>query len=118
MFSFSPQSIIFVATAPVDFRKGITGLMAVCQQKLQQDPLQGAIFLFYNKQRISLKLLCFDGQGFLLLTKRLSVGRFKLPLAPDQTLPTHKICYRALHTLIYNGDPVAARFSKNWKALR
>lgn len=117
MFPISPQSIIWVATQPVDFRKGITGLIAVCQQKLGQDPLQGAIFLFYSKNRIALKILCFDGQGFWLITKRLSDQRFKRPVAPDKTLQAHKICYRSLQTLVNNGDPVAAQFSKNWKAV-
>jgi transposase len=117
MFCLSPQSVIWVATQPVDFRKGITGLIAVCQQQLSQDPLQGAVFLFYNKPRVSLKILCFDGQGFWLLTKRLSQGRFKSPGYLDKTRPAYKICYRILQTLIHNGDPIAARFSKNWKAV-
>lgn len=117
MLFLSPQSLIFIATQPIDFRKGIDGLVAVCKQKLNQDPLKGAIFLFYNKPRVSLKILAFDGQGFWLLTKRLSKGRFTLKLSPSTQAPCQKICYRSLYTLIHNGDPVAAQFSKNWRSL-
>jgi transposase len=37
---------IFVATRPVDFRKGIDGLAAVAQQQLRLDPFCGAVFVF------------------------------------------------------------------------
>lgn len=116
MFALTPQSTVFVATEPIDFRKGIDGLAATCQQILGHDPMGGAIFLFYNKQRIALKILCFDGQGFWLLTKCLSQGRFYLPVCTDKTIPSYKICYRSLYILVHNGDPVAANVTKNWKA--
>ena len=32
MLQLTPQSRIFLATQPVDFRKGIDGLAAVCRQ--------------------------------------------------------------------------------------
>jgi len=38
MLQLTPQSRIFVATAPVDFRKGIDGLAAVCRQVLGDNP--------------------------------------------------------------------------------
>lgn len=117
MLLLSPQSQIFVASQPIDFRKGIDGLIAVCRHILHQDPLKGALFLFYNKQRIALKILCFDGQGFLLMTKRLSSGRFSVTFPTPYTVACYSICYRSLQTLIYNGDPIAANFSKNWKPL-
>ena len=34
MIQLTPQSRIFLATEPVDFRKGIDGLAAVCRQRL------------------------------------------------------------------------------------
>ena len=41
MLQLSPQSRIFLATEPVDFRKGIDGLAAVCRQRLGDNPLEG-----------------------------------------------------------------------------
>jgi len=41
MIQITPQMRIFLAVEPVDFRKGIDGLAALCRQKLQCEP--GAI---------------------------------------------------------------------------
>ena len=40
---------ILVATQPVDFRKGIDGLAALCRQVLKVNPMDGALFLFCNR---------------------------------------------------------------------
>ena len=40
MLQLTPQSRIFLATHPVDFRNGIDGLAAVCRQRLGADPLE------------------------------------------------------------------------------
>jgi transposase len=66
MLQLTPQSRILLATAPVDFRKGIDGLAAVCRQKLREQPLSGAVFVFRNRAGTALKLLVYDGQGFWL----------------------------------------------------
>jgi len=44
MLQLTPQSRIFLATEPVDFRKGIDGLAAVCRQRLGDNPLEGAVY--------------------------------------------------------------------------
>lgn len=77
MLQLTPQSIIFVATSAVDFRKGIDGLAAICRNLMLIDPLSGALFLFYNRCKTSFKILVFDGQGFWLIQKRLSKGNFR-----------------------------------------
>ena len=77
MIQITPQMRVLLAVEPVDFRKGIDGLVQVCRQKLQADPLAGALFVFSSRGRKSLKLLVYDGQGFWLCQKRLSEGRFK-----------------------------------------
>ena len=74
MIQLSPQSRIFLATEPVDFRKGIDGLAAVCRQRLGDNPLEGAVYVFRNRSGTSLKLLLYDGQGYWLCMKRLSTG--------------------------------------------
>ena len=115
MLSLTPQSIIFVSTIYVDFRKGIDGLAAVCKQQLAVDPFAGALFLFYNRSYKTMKILLYDGQGFCLFTKRLSKGKFtfKYPAASEALYK--QICYRALHILINNGDPSSAKLAKNWR---
>ena len=55
-----------MAVEPVDFRKGIDGLVAVCRQRLQAEPMNGALIVFRSRRARSLKILAYDGQGFLL----------------------------------------------------
>ena len=76
MLQLTPQSRIVLATEPVDFRTGIDGLAAVCRQGLREQPLSGAIFVFRHRAGTALTLLCDEGQGFWLWTKRRSQGRF------------------------------------------
>ena len=59
MVQLTPQTRIFLATEPVDFRKGIDGLGAVCRQRLGQNPLEGALYVFRNRSGTALKLLLY-----------------------------------------------------------
>ena len=70
---------ILVARDPVDFRKGIAGLAAVCSVHLGEEPLDGTLFVFVNRRRNGLKMLVWTHGGFLLLYKRLEKGRFRWP---------------------------------------
>jgi len=71
-----PQMRLLVAVEPVDFRKGIDGLVAVCRQRLRHDSMSGAVFVFASRNRKSIKLLAYDGQGFWLFPKAAVAGRF------------------------------------------
>ena len=51
MIQITPQMRLLLAIEPVDFRKGIDGLVAVCRQKLATDPMAGALFVFSNRRR-------------------------------------------------------------------
>ena len=51
MIAVMPQMRLLVAVEPVDFRKGIDGLAAVCRQRLQTDPMSGAVFVFGSRNR-------------------------------------------------------------------
>jgi transposase len=113
MLQLAPQSRIFLATQPIDCRKGIDALAAVCRQVLGQQPLSGAVFVFRNRSATALKILCYDGQGFGLCMKRLSQGRFTWwPTSPDAQLP---LCARELLILLWNGDPERAAMATDWR---
>ena len=66
MIQITPQMRLLLAVEPVDFRKGIDGLVQVCRQRLNTDPMTGALFVFANRRRRALKILMYDGQGFWL----------------------------------------------------
>lgn len=109
MLQIAPTTHIFVCNQPVDFRKGIDGLAAVCRIKLDKDPYLGAIFLFRNRNRSAIRILVYDGQGFWLCTKRLSKGKFHW-WPEEDTLDA-----RHIHTLLWNGNPKLAKFSDDWR---
>jgi transposase len=60
MLQITPQMRILVAIEPVDGRKGIDGLAALCRQKLAEDPFSGCIFVFRTRSGTSIKLICYD----------------------------------------------------------
>jgi len=64
MLQLTPQSRIFLAVQPVDFRKGIDGLAALCRNILNENPLGGTVYVFRNRTGTTLKLLAYDGKGF------------------------------------------------------
>jgi transposase len=99
MIQVTPHMRIIVACDPVDFRKGIDGLAAVCSQKLSMDPFSGVMFVFVNKSRQALRILVYDGQGFWMCHKRLSQGRFAWNFSSNESLAA-----RQLQQLLWNGD--------------
>jgi transposase len=107
---------IWLAVEPVDFRKGIDGLVQLCREKLQADPLAGALFVFSSRRRKSLKLLVYDGQGYWLFQKRLSEGRFKWwPQKGDQ--PACGLNPHELQLLLWNGDPMSVKAAPMWRRI-
>jgi transposase len=76
MIQITPQMRVLVAIEPVDGRKGIDSLARLCQEKLAEDPFSGCVFIFRSRRGTTVRLLTYDGQGFWLLIKRLSKGRF------------------------------------------
>ena len=113
MLQLTPQSRVFLACEPADFRRGIDGLCALCRQRLAEDPLSGAIFVFRNRRATSLKLLCYDGQGFWLCQKRLSQGRLKW--WPSSPLASQPLSARELQILLWNGHPKAVEWAEDWR---
>lgn len=70
---------IYIATGYTDMRKAIDGLAALVQQNFQLDPFSNALFLFCGRGASKMKVLYWEGDGFVLLYKRLENGKFKWP---------------------------------------
>lgn len=79
MIHLTASTAILIATHPADFRKGIDGLVALCQQGLQQNPRSGTLYVFINRAATMIRILVYDrqGSGYWLMTKRLSRGRYR-----------------------------------------
>jgi transposase len=115
MLQLTPHSRIFLATEPVDFRKGMDGLAAVCRQVLGDNPLSGAVYVFRNRSGTTIKLLFYDGQGFWLCAKRLSKGRFRW--WPQGQNASSRLYARELLVLLWNGHPHQAGMAEDWRQL-
>lgn len=74
---------IYIATKPVDFRKGLDGLAAVVLELLKLDPFSGTAFIFRAKRADRVKILLWDGSGLILIYKRLEEGKFRWPRMED-----------------------------------
>lgn len=84
MLSLPPAVRIFVALAPTDMRKSFDGLAGETRHVIEQDPLSGHLFVFFNRRRTMVKVLYWDRNGFCLVAKRLERGTFRLPAAPER----------------------------------
>lgn len=57
---------IMVATQPVDFRRGMNGLVALVASALAADPYCGDVFVFRTKRLDRLRYVYWDGSGMIL----------------------------------------------------
>jgi len=65
-------------------RKSIDGLAAYVQQHFGLDPAGNSLFLFCGRRRDRFKALYYDGDGYVLLYKRLESGRYQWPTRPEE----------------------------------
>lgn len=99
MLSFPSSLKVFLALAPCDMRKGFNGLHALVGERLQEDPRQGALFVFINHRHNRLKILYWDTTGLWILSKRLESGTFSWPKGMDQAATKLKLAPEALAML-------------------
>jgi transposase len=113
LIQITPQMRVLVAIEPVDGRKGIDSLARLCQDKLAEDPFSGCVFVFRSRSGMAIRLLTYDGQGFWLLQKRLSKGRFQWwPEAGGASKPLE--AYEA-QLLLAAGDVSRVRAAPMWR---
>ena len=80
-------SHIYLACGYTDLRRGIDGLVST---------EEGSIFLFCGRRADRIKALVYEGDGFLLLYKRLADGRFQWPRTRDEVKQINPQQYRWL----------------------
>lgn len=70
---------MYIACGYTDLRKGIDGLATLVQSQFQLDPFTNTLFLFCGRRKDRIKALYWEGNGFVLLYKRLENGSFQWP---------------------------------------
>ncbi|MER8887430.1 IS66 family insertion sequence element accessory protein TnpB [Mesorhizobium sp. M0816] len=87
---------IYVATRPVDFRRGMDGLALAVQEMLGLDPYCGAAFVFRAKRADRIKILVWDRTGLVLIHKRLEGSKFVWPQVRDGVMRMSPAMFAAL----------------------
>ena len=87
MIALPAGTQIWIAAGLTDLRRGFTGLSAIVQVKLEQDPFAGHVFVFRGRRGDLIKVLWWDGDGLCLFAKRLEKGLFIAPWAQPSTGP-------------------------------
>ena len=76
---FTGAEKVYIACGYTDLRRGIDGLATLVQQQFDLDPFTNTLFLFCGRRRDRIKALYWEGNGFVLLYKRLESGVFQWP---------------------------------------
>ena len=104
---------VWVATQPVDMRKGFDGLAEVVRTFLGRDPLSGSLFVFRNRSAQRVKVLWWDRDGLALFYKRLESGVFTLPAATTDARQL-ELTAADLQLVLQGIDPAKVQRSKRY----
>jgi transposase len=116
VLSLPPSVRLFVATQPVDGRKGPDSLMALVRDVFRHDPLSGHLFIFFSKRCDRVRIVYWDRNGFAMWTKRLEKGRYR-PTFGASGRPLSSVAIEAAElALIVEGiDLAGARRRPRWQ---
>ncbi|MFT9205385.1 MAG: IS66 family insertion sequence element accessory protein TnpB [Liquorilactobacillus mali] len=80
---------IYLVCGKTDLRRGIDGLANVVSQQYDLDPYSKSLFMFCGTRKDRFKALLWDGDGFLLLYKRIENGRLQWPRNMNEVKRLH-----------------------------
>jgi transposase len=92
---------VYLAVGITDMRKAINGLSIMVEQAMDLNPFSGDLFVFCNRRRNIIKILCWDRNGFCLWHKRLEKHRFKWPQCEQEVMTIDR---HQLQWLLYGLD--------------
>ena len=98
---------IYIACGYTDLRYGIDGLATTVKEKFGLNPFSpNTIFLFCGRRSDRIKALVWEGDGFLLLYKRLNIGGFSWPRTKEEAM---EVTPEQYHMLMQGLEIVAKR---------
>jgi transposase len=115
MLSLPPSVRLFVATQPVDGRKGADSLMVIVRDVFGQDPLSGHLFIFFSKRCERIRVVYWDRNGFAMWTKRLESGRFRPSFSSDGRLGSMPVEAAELALIVEGIELAGARRRRRWQ---
>lgn len=96
MIDLSKVQNYYVACGYTDLRRGIDGLAAIVTQQYGGYLSEESLFLFCGRRTDRIKALYWSGDGYILLYKRLSNGRFQWPRSEAELRPIDHQSFRWL----------------------
>jgi transposase len=114
MLSLPPSVRVFVATQPVDGRKGADSLMVIVRDVLGHDPLSGHLFVFFSRRCDRVRVVYWDRNGYAMWSKRLERGRFRPTFSADGRLLASAIESAELALVLEGIDLAGARRRPRW----
>ena len=106
---FTGAERVYIACGYTDLRRGIDGLAELVKQQFRLDPFSNTLFLFCGRKRDRIKALYWEGNGFLLLYKRLEQGVYQWPRSESEARELTPQQYRWLMEGLKVDQPKAHR---------
>lgn len=118
MLSLPPSVRLFVASQPVDGRKGVDSLMVLVREVFGHDPLSGHLFVFFSMRCDRVRIVYWDRNGFAMWTKRLERGRFRPTFSSDGKLGPSAMEAAELALIVEGIELAGARRRPRWQPHR
>ena len=84
-------SRIFIACGYTDLRMGYVRLMDLISYQFKLDPYdKNSLFLFCGRKANTIKAITFEGDGVVVMSKRLMNGHYQWPRTPEEV---HQLTY-------------------------
>lgn len=114
MFDLNENNRYFFFPSSVNMSRGIDGLSELVSSQPVLSLVSGDIFVFFSRDRKRVKLLRWDGDGFILYYKRLARGTFDLPLYSTEN-GVYELDWYTFYFIMRGITAHQLRFSKRFK---
>jgi len=114
MFGLDSNMRYYMCQHPVNMRKGIDSLFNIIQSESPLSPMDGSAFVFFSKNRQSVKVLRWDTDGFLLYQKRLERGSFEMPRKNADT-GYYELSWETFNFIMSGVSLESVRFRKRYR---
>lgn len=118
MLSLPPSVRLFVATQPIDGRKGADSLMVIVRDVFLQEPLSGHLFVFFSRRCDRIRVVYWDRNGFAMWTKRLESGRYRPSFSADGRLTAISVEAAELALIVEGIDLAGSHRRGRWQPQR
>lgn len=106
---------IYTCQKPVDFRRSIDGLSAIVKENPNLYLTDGSYYVFFNTGLDKMKVLFWDGTGFVLVYKRLVNTKFKIKSLEEGI---SNISYQDFMTLVHGNEIKDESKTKKMKLIK